>query len=305
MANDESSTPYNLSELRRELDRYPIPILFGKPSTVDTYYTLEMLERGVGIQTTRHHSHETSLWYIGLRLLHDPILGIWDTPGDSVDGGVQKRGFLVQSSLVGLSVSSAKSAFDQLIRGNYSIAFAAIRHMLESSIQVMYLGVHPDQANRWTEEGTKTPGMKEMINELIGHGRLSLRATGEELNRNVFDSIYSAWDLMSKGSHPTGGGLSQVKPQTDEESHTVGAIYRPQLAYVGFDNGLFALKVLLDTMSMIRPTSEAWAAEVNEWGGKVGGWRRTLLDKTVLNQNIPTERRSEIERDIQLADENT
>jgi hypothetical protein len=81
---------------------------------------------------------------------------------------------------------------------------------------------------------------------------------GERLH-SLIDDIYDSWELMSKGSHPTGVGLLQTEGEHDRH-HLVGATYRPDLCLIGFDAGLVAVAHLLP-MALIWSKPETAAEE--------------------------------------------
>jgi hypothetical protein len=279
-------------QLRQELLNYPYPVFYGSSPSVKNYIALEKLERDVGRKTLGKHHTEAYLWYQGLDLLHKPILGVWDVPDESIDGGLSKTAFVVQMQLVGLEVSSAKAALDQLVRGNYSIAFAAIRHLMEAYIQILYLGLEPNEAHLWIDGGVRTPGMSHMKSTVLR--RLVDEGSPKGLARLV-EAVYDAWSLMSKGSHPTGGGLTQVQPQSEDDIHSVGAVYRSKLAYVGFDQGLFGLRLMLNMLGKLRNPGEKWDAAVEQWNNRVGEWRDTLLDVEEIQDQMSPDLKSRIE----------
>jgi hypothetical protein len=260
-------------------------MLFGPPAIVDGYYNLERLERGVRLQTLRAHATETSLWYHGLKLLTEPMHGIWDLPDD--EQLRKMRG--LQAEILGLEISSAKAGIDLVLDGHYSIAFAAIRHMLEGFIQFFYVQCYPDQVKLWYSDA-ETPGCRQMVDQIKKFIRQATK-TKDEIPK--IDQIYESWKFLSKGSHPTGGGITQVQPSADDPRHMVGSAYRPHLAYVGFDHGLYALDYLLDCIPILDKGSNEWGNEFESWSVKVRQWRRTLLDIESIHDQISDEARQQ------------
>lgn len=285
LLEDQPDDPVELLAL------YPFPIMSGDRKIIDTYYRLEALERGVAIYSLNKHAFEAGLWYRGLALLHDPILGTWEFADESVENGWRRKAEQVQSTIIGLEVTSAKAALDQLTRGNYSIAFAAIRHMLEAFIQIYYLFIKPQDAALWRDSGKKTPSMNNMVSLIKGVGKA---VVGDGFNEEGIDRLYASWTLMSKGSHPTGGGLVQVLPDNGEGIHKLGSHYNEQLAYIGFDHGFFALTQLLSSLRMIRDPGAEWSSDVEAFDGKVGVWRVRLIEHGTLAEIMSEERIREL-----------
>lgn len=276
--SDRSDTQADWSELQNTLRENPPPMLFGPPRIVDGYYNLELLERGVRLQSLRAHRVETSLWYHGLKLLSEPMHGVWELPEDAQ---LRKmRG--LQAEILGLEISSAKVGIDLILDGHYSIAMGAIRHMLEGFIQMFYIQCYPDRVKLWYSDA-ETPGCRQMVDQIKKYIRQATK-TKDEIPK--IEQVYESWKFMSKGSHPTGGGITQVQPTEDDPRHMVGSAYRPHLAYVGFDSGLYALDYMLDCIPILGRDSDEWHAEFQSWSAKVRKWRRTLLDVDLIQDQI-------------------
>src|SRR5688572_22194595 len=75
----------NWSEMQNEVLSAPFPMIFGSPSVVDGYCSLELGERDIALETLRQHRTECALWYRALKLLADPLLGEWTFPEDQED----------------------------------------------------------------------------------------------------------------------------------------------------------------------------------------------------------------------------
>ena len=161
----------------------------------------------------------------------------------------------LQGQLTALGVSSAKASLDTLLAGYYSIAFAAIRHMLEIRVQCLYVAVKPEETTRWyrhpehSSARAESPKMFRMVEAVNADPRLADTA-------QVLDSIYASWKLMSKGSHPTGEGIKQTVAGVGQ--FTFGATYDRHLALIGFHQGLYAVGMLLKGLSWLRPQDQTW-----------------------------------------------
>lgn len=287
------------SELSKTVLDTPFPMIWGKSSTVDAYCELELHERSVAQETLNAHSLEVTLWYVGLRLLRDPMYGIWDMPDDTSDGGLTRKVYGLQSEILGLEISSAKSGLDLLLAGHYSIALASVRHMLEAFIQIIWLAFYPEKADLWYSDEDDTPKCRTMIDQVKKQLR---RHGGDDVDPTKLEALYQSWRLMCKGSHPTGNGITQVQSTEHDHRHIVGANYRRQLAYVVFDNGLFALSQLLECVKLLGRADDKWKHEFEAWQEHVGRWRMTLLDKGELNDLISDQKRKEIEDSESVTD---
>lgn len=256
-------------------------MLYGSEEVVEGYYKLEEIERNVKFQAYRAHRDAVALWYRALSLYRRGIIGEWDF-SQYPDGSMELKVAGLYSQLLGLGVSSAKSALDDLLAGYYSLAFAAIRHMVESYIAFLYVAVKPSEYELWyaddDENGIskKTPRCRYMIDEL---------KNSEEMKQlgytaDAIESIYKSWSLMSKGSHPTGEGIVQ----TVEEAGTgyiLGATYVESHCLVGFDHGFYALSSLLSCIAAVGQPSqnrEEWNDERKRLRDEMAEWRDRLKD---------------------------
>lgn len=235
-------------------------MLFGPSSVVDGYCKLERIERGVALTTLRSFPADVSLWYRGLTIMEEPFLStVFLAKGDPT-----AQATIARLKLLTLSLSTSKAALDLLLEGQYSLAFSAIRHLLESTVQVIYLATFPEHVGNWNID-SETPGMRKMIDQLRKETkpRASLKEYADK-----FDQIYDHWRFLSKGSHPTGLGLSQIEDQNDSTQHFLGTHFREDLAVIGFVSGHFVLDtLLLGERLTVKPTPgwdercEMWVAE--------------------------------------------
>ena len=253
-----------------------MPLVFGPADVVQGYYDLEVLERGQTLRAQRAHLAEVNLWYRGLTLYQRGMLGTWDFSRHVEEGAsFEMQG--LRSQFLGLGVSSAKVALDALLAGYYSVAFAAIRHMVETFAQCAYVSVHPDQARLWYEQPgglasqPDPPGMLPMVQAIQAHpsgrgGRLSA----------MMDKAYASWRVMCKGAHPSGEGIGQTRGEGAGKS-LFGPTYRRDLCLVGFEHGLFATTgLLLPILGGIRPMDDGWITELEALKDGVDGWLQAL-----------------------------
>lgn len=272
MAMNENGPEW--SKLQTEVMNTPFPMLFGSSKAVDGYCSLELGERSNALRTLQEHSTEASLWYRGLRLLLDPFEGEWILP----KAEPERSAYILRADILGLEVSSAKAALDLILSGYYSLAFAAIRHMLESSAQTMYIVLFPDRTDPW-QVGKKNPAMRFLIDQI----KSQLKKSGfqPELAER-FERLYRSWALMSKGAHPTGEGLLQTKPTVEDPRNIVGPAYRPNLSHVAFDHGLWALQMLLLALHSLGRTNSEWDQDFDQWGHERQAFRDSLRNRDDL-----------------------
>jgi hypothetical protein len=247
------------------------PMLLATSEVVDGYAQLEFAERIFTKGAIKKHRNEVSVWYQGLGLFLDGIRGFWDQAQDYLE----RDAYRICHEMIALEVGNAKVALDSILAGYYSIGFAAIRHLLESVAQCLYLLEFPHTANQW-EEDKRGPQMRTLR---------KYYSTIDSPETNLFKDIDRAWHLMSSGSHPSGRGLLQVRMEPSDPGNIVGAYYRKDLAYIGLREGLLAMTYLLVPMEKIRPGDEPWIARKNAWGKRVGDVLETM-DKRPDLKNI-------------------
>lgn len=257
-----------ISPKLKNMSKHTVPFLWGAPHVVDGYLSLEITERNIKHVAIGKHPIEVALWYEGIGLIMTGMEGKWDPKVEEP----ALLTFNIELQLFGLSVSSAKAGLDMILAGYYSVAFAAIRHIIESAAQAMYLNLNHDYRVNW-EVGEKTERMRIVVNEI----KVGLKAIGRSNDdAETFEALYTSWALMSKGSHPSGEGLLQVRPQGDDPRHIMGAAYNENLAYFGFDHGLTALVGILDILKAIGRVSESWLEQYSLWRQKRRAWIDTI-----------------------------
>jgi hypothetical protein len=250
----------------------PRPLLSGPPEVEEGYYDLEEHERNQSWVAMQEHVDAVTLWYRALTLYRRAMLGTWNFNAEP--GSVELSALGLQMQLLGLEVSAAKSSLDDLLAGYYSQAFGGIRHMLEAFVQCLYVSFNPDEAYRWYEqEGgiaaqEDPPSMMHMCQSINAEPRF--KGTGFP---GLMDKVYNAWQLMSKGAHPSGAGIVQTTGES-ETRHLIGATYRPDHCLAGFDIGLFAVATLLpQALRIAKPELGTWSDEWEQVSKDVGAWR--------------------------------
>ncbi len=267
-------------EMRPQPDQPP-PMLYGPDNLTEGYYELEKSERNTTLEALRQHKEPAALWYRALTLYWRGMLGTWDF--SDVDEDMSRlRVYGLQSQLLGLGITSAKGALDMLLAGYYSIAFASIRHMLETYIQYLFVAVEPEAASRWYRQSddvdtqARTPGCRQMVD--------TIKARFDLVPPAFVDEVYEAWALMSKGSHPTGEGIVQTVGDDEGEFFVVGAIYNREFCLTGFDHGLFAVVNLLTNLVGLRPQSNDWKGDLGVLQGDISEWRKSAAaDEQVVS----------------------
>ena len=250
----------------------PPPLLEGPPEAEEGYYDLEEHERNQSWVALEAHKDAAALWYRALTLYRRAMLGKWEFTAEP--GTVELTASGLQMQLLGLEVSAAKSSLDDLLAGYYSQAFGGVRHMLEAFVQCLYVRFNSDEAYRWYEqEGgiaaqEDPPSMKQMCQSI--NAEPGFKGTGVP---GFMDKVYSAWQLMGKGAHPSDVGILQTAGE-GETNHLIGATYRPDLCLAGFDIGLFAVGTLLpQALRMAKLQLGPWSDEWEQLSKEVGDWR--------------------------------
>jgi hypothetical protein len=234
----------------------PPALLDGPNEITGGYYFLEELERARRLDMIVLHRPEITFWYRGLTLFTEGVDGLVE--GKPRPNGVTDEAAEVQMDLIGLSVATAKSALDLLMAGTYSVAFAAIRHMIETFVLCVALDLRPDWSERLKEPQAgkteqRTPDVTQIINDHI-------RNRVREAEFKPWDDLYQRWRAMHKGAHPSSRGLSQVMDAAPGKRRA-GAVYKPALAATGFENGLLGLCLLLDFLGVLRTQTPEWQTE--------------------------------------------
>lgn len=254
------------------------PLLSGPDEVTEGYYELEALEWEMTREALRQHREPVEFWYRALTLYCRGMLGEWNFTDVETDK-TRMAVCGLQSKLLGLGVSSTKAALDMLLAGYYSIAFASIRHMLETFVQYVYVGVRPEEVMLWYKNSdapdaqTKTPGCRQMVDFIKQQQDLESPA--------FFDRIYDAWSLMSKGTHPTGQGIYQTVGDEGGKAFVFGATYHRNSCLVGFDHGLFATMQLLTALVGLCSQDDEWKSKLTDLQNEIDAWRESLALGTV------------------------
>jgi len=260
------------------------PLLFGPDHVTRGYYELEELQRGFTLTALREHQDAVALWYRGLTLYRSGMMGTWEYPGRQQRGN-RVTAWGIQTKLLGLGIGSAKASLDLLLAGHYSMAYAGIRHMLESTLQVLYLAACPLESPMWFGK----PGYcaRELINankkppKFVPPNSMQMV---EQLTKYVpqwgdgLKVVYDSWALMSRGAHPASEGMRQTEPESDT-FHVIGPTYVEDLCLTGFDHGLSAVNRQLHALNILKPQSEDWNAQHDALTEAMAKWRQETANK--------------------------
>ena len=251
----------------------PVPLVFGSPATTRAYYALEEAGRSNAVETLSHHQMESTLWYRALTLHLELQDGKW-TPLPSRDDD-DRRARNTQIDLLALGLCSSKAALDMVLAGYYSIAWAAIRHCIETSIHCQYLLHFPASYRLWYSPDDDPPSCKQMVEQIAKQHKHDEDPVIRQYVE-MLQGCRKVWRLMSAGSHPTGHGLVQLQDPDHPEQRFWGSNYRHDLTMVSFDNGLYALNTMLDCYSMVREIPPDWRKACTQWKTDVESWRDSL-----------------------------
>jgi hypothetical protein len=252
------------------------PLLFGPDEVTQGYYELEALERGNTRETLRRHPETVALWYRALTLYMQGVRGTLDL-SDKVQTHTDLMALNLQGQLLGLGISSSKAALDMLLAGYYSVAYAAIRHMLESFVQYLYVATEPDEAKRWYDQPAavkgqmKTPGCRQMVDRI--------KQDSDLISPDFIEQVYDAWGAMCKGAHPTGEGLYQLVGVEEGSSFTIGPTYDRNLYLIGFRQGLFAITNLLHALQALKEQPAEWLVADGTLRREILSWQEGFPDE--------------------------
>lgn len=263
--------------------RTRIAEVFGNKWAVWGYNDLEEIERLTRLQTLTSHQNETHLWYRALTLYYVAQLGTWDFAGTPEN---ERNAKGIQVDLLGLGLSSAKVAIDALLAGYYSPAYATIRHMLETVLQCFYLRAFPERAYLWltppTEDNIKRMGAKRIRDKLLSRIGVFEDDSDRERLKVFIEEVYTNWELLSTGSHPSGSGLSQVIMLGSQKTRRLGGAYDRYMALLGFDHGLFALRELLCMFESTDRVDQEWKQRLYRWDEDVETFREAVKDDPLV-----------------------
>lgn len=219
--------------------------------------------------------------------------GTWEFRGTEGPGD-RMTAWGMQMQLLGLGMSTAKASLDLLLAGYYSVAYSAVRHMLESLLQYHYLDIHPEESPLWYG----MPGQRARETERANPQKKSkayeppkCKVMVDHLKRDVvplaalYDRIYGSWRLMCKGAHPSAEGVKQTTGD-DDGKHEFGATYDRELSLVGFDHGLFALSLLLQALVLLKPQTEEWQSGFDDLRQEISTWRQSMASQVSTEGKI-------------------
>lgn len=248
------------------------------PRWLDGGYTaLEIIERRVKEESLAGHPWETALWKRGLTLYLTALYGPWNHDlGDRTEE--ERVAGIIVMDLLGLGLISAKSALGSLQSGYYSVAFATIRHMAETFLQCLYLHAHPSESKLWLPDPSgnplKTPGVAFMKKRL----KERFEIMDAPVSGHYVDRVYESWDLMSKGSHPTGAGLAQLEWPGSGGNRQFGGSYDRYLTLVGYDHGFSAMQSLLVGFVILERMDDLWREQLKKWKEEISTFRQGLKE---------------------------
>ena len=228
------------------------PLIFGPPDVVEGYHILEAMERNLKLEPFNRHPDSVVLWYRLLTLLHRAFAEGFegaDAPDEEVDA------FQVRAELLALGLTSSKAGLDLLLAGYYSPAYATIRHMIETVLFCRFIDMSPEKAGAFSASDTD-PG-KTKIRRPKARTVVAKLKQGYPNERSWFQCLYSAWENMSDGSHPSGIGIVQTR-DLEGGGGVLGATYHPALFLDGMRTGLVAVCCLAEESDRLQARSDAW-----------------------------------------------
>lgn len=259
-------------------------VLNGTDAIVGGYNSLERAEVNFAKHAIDRHGDVLETWFRVLTLYCQAI-----ERGFNYRGALQPdekwQAWALQQELLGLGVSQSKAALDALLVGYYSVAFGAIRHLLESRMQFVYLATFPEEYPLWygnpgqqaSDEMALKPNKKHgpFGPPLASKMRSDLIALSPA-QQSFFESMYGVWKAMCPGAHPSGEGLMQVDGGTPGR-HVFTATYKKNHFMTGFEYGVSATIYLLDLLEDFEPQPAEWSRELDAAYGRLQAWRKAAL----------------------------
>jgi len=239
------------------------PLMYGPDELTAGYYGLESQERNVGIAAILKHARPVGLWYRLLTLYVEGMREPWE-PGVEVLSHDENAQGVLTSQLLGLGVSSSKSALDLLLAGYYSIAFAAIRHMVESVFRIREVKLNPERAKYFYD--IEPPKSFEVVAEIVK----SLKASDPE-HESRYENMRLSWKFLSKGAHPSGEGILQTQT-SDRARFVFEPTYDWRFMIEGLQHGLSATTMLVLTLGERSGLEAGWHDRLNNLNALVKEW---------------------------------
>lgn len=280
-------TPEQLKTITMLLIDGPRPVVAG-------YNSIEAQERGLAIYVAQTHSREMNLWFHAVTVLRDGMIyGIWEYTGDATPATGDHLAWSTKTELCGAAAFAAKGIIDLILAGQYNLAYAGIRHIAETVMQINFLTLVPQEADRWhgapgpddkekIAKGTKVkepfeaPGMGEMKRRL-----LIVAPQTDKKYRIAYESVFQLWKEMCKGAHPSHEGVSHAFNE-ETGTHSFGPKYDANRVEVALEYGLIALDNMIMSLRQCAEHSDAWHEQANDCIQAIRKWHTEKAKSMVV-----------------------
>lgn len=236
---------------------------------IETFQSLEDAEEKLANEIIDNFGLAVATWSKSIARLGRYLVKNSQETSAIAEGTDEWAAVGLRQTLLALSISSSKAALALLLSGHYSIAFAAIRHMIEISIQCFYLEEFPEQYRKWYDDPEDpnqlpdTPSVRTMcsaLHDLLGATELDQESIDE--SRASLDALRQTWSFLSKGSHPTIVGVYQIENTDEKEVRFIEARPSYYHLYYGFSCGITASIYLAQMLFRMYPDDHDLAREL-------------------------------------------
>jgi hypothetical protein len=223
------------------------------PEVLAGYRALHMHEAKYTAIALGNEPAEIAVWYRYLTLFDRTMRREHESPFDLDSDSHVAWG--LRLSLTSAAAGTAKLALDATLAGYYSQAFALIRHLLETWLQMVYVRLNPSAAPQWfSPDGVRKaqqPNQNTIINGIKRFGKQDW-----PLLHNV-EEVSGLLRRLNEGAHPS--ALAVVQTDTDNpELRQLGANYNKELFEETWSMGTLALAMLLHEIAETVPPDEQY-----------------------------------------------
>jgi hypothetical protein len=239
----------------------PRPVPQQLTDGAEGYVELERSERWAMHRAIAENQGLVEHWCRLLTLYREAMSGTREFDGPDAE----RHSWLVRQLMAAVVCGTSKMALDAALAGRYTQGFALCRHMLETWVQMVYVGFRPDQALRWSSGPNGEPPIEPSYGTLK---RTVLCRTGNPGLFHVIDRLITQYN---KGAHPSGLALGQVIGSTAGFIR-LGATYQWQTCIRALDHGSFATLMVLGEITNTLPQNEGWHARLRATALRRRAW---------------------------------
>lgn len=239
--HNRSENTSTIGSVVRPVMRLPLPELSG-------YLNLDGQESKFRSVAFDHHAEAARLWFRFLALLDQAIQEQARTPFEV--GQYHENELRYQ--LFAVSAGSAKLAFDGILAGYYAQSFMIIRHMLETWLRVVHIGLYPAEAVKWYAESDGQPSTR--VKTLVS--LIRQRVTNPQ-QRATLHMVRENIETLDDMAHPYIYTMLQTQTESGNQIQ-FGANYNQGLCRQALHHGAGAMQLLLEQWDVAFPLSRQW-----------------------------------------------